>query len=310
MAPQDMFKRSRFDLFRGRKFQPVDQYWTPEEYEYVEHDLDRRLQYGSFKYDRELFISIICNEYALRVSGQRIEMLQKKMKALKKVSSIEVHQIQFAQLNTELEEVQKKYRLQEHRLYIAESMIPERPLKQNYDSLRRNPDCININTNVTCVRTTRTIPTITATAAMAAADMPLGFWILMSVIAGIIFVTLACLFLKLCLRPAYYAAAAGISPQTALTHEWLRKKQKGQAGRLSVLLEAEDPEKNRENFYLFPSTDVRLVPLPPGWSVPNPPPAWIRPPAAAAEGRREALKALAGLCGALVKKTVMGDDPK
>lgn len=67
-------------------------------------------------------------------------MLQKGIKALKKLASIEVDQIQFALLHTGLEEVQKKYTLQEHQLYVAESMIPERPAKQNYDSLRRNPD--------------------------------------------------------------------------------------------------------------------------------------------------------------------------
>ncbi|CAL5870669.1 uncharacterized protein PFLUO_LOCUS4909 [Penicillium psychrofluorescens] len=141
MASQDMFKRSSFNLFRGRRFEAVDWYWSPEDnFKHRRHALDTRLQYGSLKYDRELFISIICNEYALRVSAQRIEMLQKEIKALEKLTNIEVDQIQFAQLNTGLEEVQKKHSLQKHQLYISESMIPERPLKQNYDSLRRNPD--------------------------------------------------------------------------------------------------------------------------------------------------------------------------
>src|SRR6202000_3302571 len=65
---------------------------------------------------------------------------QKKITALEKVASIEVHQIQLTKLETELEEARKSYTLQEHELYIAESMISERPLKQNYDCLRQKPD--------------------------------------------------------------------------------------------------------------------------------------------------------------------------
>ncbi|CAL5870670.1 uncharacterized protein PFLUO_LOCUS4910 [Penicillium psychrofluorescens] len=137
---------------------------------------------------------------------------------------------------------------------------------------------------------------------MAASDMPVGFWVLMSVIAGILFLALACLLLKVCLRPLYYAAVAAATPQTALTHDWLKKRENG-----NVLVEAEDPDKAKEPDNLAPHDDIQLVPLPPGWRVPKPPPAWIRPPAAAAEGRREAVKALAGLGGAIAKKAV-GDD--
>lgn len=97
------------------------------------------LKYGSDHYDREMFISVIENEYALRELVQRLEFLRKKIKGLEKMADSEADNSQLAQLNTELEEAQKKHALQTYQHYKAESLVAGHPFKAEYDSLRQDP---------------------------------------------------------------------------------------------------------------------------------------------------------------------------
>ncbi|KAJ5096906.1 hypothetical protein N7456_007627 [Penicillium angulare] len=108
---------------------------TPNRRERVEY----RLQYGlQLKYDRQIFIGLILNDFVLRGISQRIEKLQKEMRISEKISDdrdeFEDHKV--------LRDLQKQYALQEHDLYISETRIPQLPLKQNYDLIRTNPTWI------------------------------------------------------------------------------------------------------------------------------------------------------------------------
>ncbi|KAJ5527313.1 hypothetical protein N7513_011472 [Penicillium frequentans] len=71
-----------------------------------------------------------------------MEALQKTIKHSEKVAGIEPdcgHKKALDEDNAKLKTMQIEYATRKHQLYIAESMIPEHPLKKNYDVLRRDP---------------------------------------------------------------------------------------------------------------------------------------------------------------------------
>ncbi|KAJ6005959.1 hypothetical protein N7451_003903 [Penicillium sp. IBT 35674x] len=71
-----------------------------------------------------------------------MEALHKTIKHSKKVAGIEPdcgHEKNLDEDNAKLEKMQIEYATRKHHLYIAESMIPEYPLKKNYEALRRDP---------------------------------------------------------------------------------------------------------------------------------------------------------------------------
>lgn len=103
---------------------------------------DRRLRYGwKLKYDRDIFIDVILAEHSLRSTSQKLDALQKKIKHSQKIAEIEPecgHERNLDADKAALERMRVEYATRKHQLYIAESMIPEHPLKQNYDALRRD----------------------------------------------------------------------------------------------------------------------------------------------------------------------------
>lgn len=99
---------------------------------------DRRLTYNSRAYDRDIFLSVIHNEYALRELVQRMESLRQKIKALEKIADSD-NDTQLAQLNTELTQTQKAHALQLHQHYLSEVKLSGGSFKEEYDSLRLDP---------------------------------------------------------------------------------------------------------------------------------------------------------------------------
>lgn len=76
-------------------------------------------------------------EYGLRAAVQKIETTRKKTHALQDVVNFEANKSQLSDLDTELEKLRRQCRIQELDLYEKELMIPARPLKEKYDSLRQ-----------------------------------------------------------------------------------------------------------------------------------------------------------------------------
>ncbi|KAJ5570038.1 uncharacterized protein N7459_009468 [Penicillium hispanicum] len=100
---------------------------------YSRFDYDREtLRYGDLRFDRGIAVRFIFADYALRATVQRIEMLEKRAAALQKV----VDETELVRIHAELDELRQQCGRQELKLYEAESMIPQRPLKWNYDFLR------------------------------------------------------------------------------------------------------------------------------------------------------------------------------
>lgn len=142
MAPLDMFPSSGCGFFEPQRFEVVEEYCI--EYKLgVMRPTDRRLKYGrKLKYDRDIFIDVILAEHSLRSTSQKIEALQNAIKHSEKVVSVEPdcgHEKKLDEDNATLEKMRIEYATRKHQLYIAESMIPEHPLKKNYDALRRDP---------------------------------------------------------------------------------------------------------------------------------------------------------------------------
>ena len=65
-------------------------------------------------------------------------MVKNKVKALEKAASIENNNTQLNDWKVELEQLQRECWKQDLELYEHEQLIPEWPLKQNYDLLREN----------------------------------------------------------------------------------------------------------------------------------------------------------------------------
>jgi hypothetical protein len=83
-----MFKKS------GQTFRPVPDYAQPPKYDherkYRPKDDWYLIEVGpDLKYHREFFVEVICAEYSLRATVQRVEMIKKNIQALEKVASIE-----------------------------------------------------------------------------------------------------------------------------------------------------------------------------------------------------------------------------
>lgn len=138
MAPNNLYPTSGSGSFERRKFEAVEDYCTNS------WNVDyRRLQYGTkLKYDRDIFIDVILAESSLRSTSQKIEALQKMIKHSQKVAETEPdcgHEKELDAYNAALKRMRVEYATRTHQLYIAESMIPEHPLKENYDAVRRDP---------------------------------------------------------------------------------------------------------------------------------------------------------------------------
>lgn len=129
---------STFLKILGQTFRPVTDYANPPRSSY---DRNNRpvddwycIQFGlRLKYHRDLFVEVICAEDSLRATVQRVEAVKKKVKALEKAATIENNKSQLADVEEELVQLQRKCWKQELKLYEREQMIPEWPLKQNYD---------------------------------------------------------------------------------------------------------------------------------------------------------------------------------
>ena len=122
---------------RAEKFGTSEKYWR--KIDGKREPYHANLSYRSITFDREIFISVIENEYALRELAQRLEFLRKEIKGLEKMIDSEVNHSQLAQLNTELGEAQKKHALQIYQHYRAESLLAYNSFKDEYDSLRQDP---------------------------------------------------------------------------------------------------------------------------------------------------------------------------
>jgi hypothetical protein len=135
LPTDNMEKRS------GQTFRPVADYANPPNYNRngrPEADWYCIELGPGLKYHRGLFVEVICAESSLRATVQRVEMVKKKVKALEKAATIENNTAQLVDWEKELEQLQQKYWKQDLKLYELEQMIPEWPLKQNYDLLRES----------------------------------------------------------------------------------------------------------------------------------------------------------------------------
>jgi hypothetical protein len=131
-----------FGIFR-QEFSPVADYACPPQFNHNRRNKPKedwvRIQLGrNHKYHRDVFVEVICAEYNLRATDQRVEKIKGEIKALEKFEIIGKKKTQVTDLEEELKCFQEKCWKQELELYEHETMIPERPLKQNYDSLRHN----------------------------------------------------------------------------------------------------------------------------------------------------------------------------
>ncbi|KAJ5906556.1 uncharacterized protein N7473_003472 [Penicillium subrubescens] len=138
-----MFKKS------GGTFKPVADYANPPKYDhqrnYRPKDDWYLIEIGpDLTYHRDLFVEIIYAEHTLRATVQRVEMIKKNIQALEKAASIENDKTQLSGWEKELEQLQRKCWKQELELYEHEQLIPEWPLKQNYDLLRGSAACRNL----------------------------------------------------------------------------------------------------------------------------------------------------------------------
>ncbi|KAJ5433597.1 uncharacterized protein N7458_012753 [Penicillium daleae] len=127
----------------GQTFSPVADYANPPESNYNRNGRPKddwyHIEFGpGLKYHRDLFVQVICAEDSLRAAVQRVEMVKKRVKALEKAATIENNKTQLVDWEKELEQLQRKCWKQELKLYDREQMIPEWPLKQNYDLLRES----------------------------------------------------------------------------------------------------------------------------------------------------------------------------
>ena len=97
------------------------------------------IQYGpNLTCRRDVFVKVICIEHSLRATVQRVDMVKNKVKALEKAANIENNNTQLNDWKIELEQLQRECWKQDLELYENEQLIPEWPLKQNYDLLREN----------------------------------------------------------------------------------------------------------------------------------------------------------------------------
>lgn len=133
------------------KFKPVSNY--------ADYGTHYRFKYGkNLEYPAHIFWDIILAEHALRRTVQREETLTKR--SLQKVASTEDDKIQLRQWYEELEALERTYIRQERDLYAFESLLPAKPLKRAYDSLRHNSawylreelveDCVGCSRNCGC----------------------------------------------------------------------------------------------------------------------------------------------------------------
>lgn len=127
----------------GQTFSPVADYANPPSSSYTRNGRPEddwyHIEFGpGLKYHRDLFVQVICAEDSLRATVQRVEMVKKKVKALEKAATIENNKTQLVDWEKELEQLQRKCWKQELKLYDREQMVPEWPLKQNYDLLRES----------------------------------------------------------------------------------------------------------------------------------------------------------------------------
>lgn len=91
-----------------------------------------RLEYKKVEYGSDVFVGILTAERQLRELVQRLEKLQGKLFKGDDKSNI-------WRLKEEVETLGRSVLLQQHTLYKMEGELPAGPLKQTYDSLRRNP---------------------------------------------------------------------------------------------------------------------------------------------------------------------------
>lgn len=126
----------------GQTFRPVADYANPPSPSWKRNDRPEDdwycLEFGLGLYHRSVFVEVICAEGSLRAMVQRVEMVKQKIKALEKAATIENNKSQLADWEKELELLQRKCWKQELKLYELEQMIPEWPLKHNYDLLRES----------------------------------------------------------------------------------------------------------------------------------------------------------------------------
>jgi hypothetical protein len=127
----------------GQAFRPVADYANPPQWDYQRdyrpEDDWYRIELGpDLKVHRDVFVDVICAEYSLRATVQRVDMVKKIVQALEKAASIENNKTQLADWEAELEQLQRRCWQKELDLYEYEQMIPEWPLKHNYDLLRQS----------------------------------------------------------------------------------------------------------------------------------------------------------------------------
>lgn len=96
----------------------------------------RILHYGKTYFRTDVFVNVIMREYLLCEIVQREQLLNNKIRVLKKLGA-DGDQYKAAEYNEELMGMMRQYSAAEYELYCAETMFPMGPIKKSYDTLRQ-----------------------------------------------------------------------------------------------------------------------------------------------------------------------------
>lgn len=121
-------------MFQGTRLSPDIRYAQVPN---CETEQIRTLHYGRRFFHIAVFVDIIIAEYLLREIVQQEQSLKSKVRGLRKIPT-EEDKDKEAQYNEELTSLLRQYSEAEYKLYLAETMLPIRPIKQSYDTLREN----------------------------------------------------------------------------------------------------------------------------------------------------------------------------